>query len=221
MTEKNPWTLLGLRPTSDEEAIRNAYLKKVRQHHPDLYHRDAPSHQAHEEQMKWINWAYTQVMTNLSSSTIGDITPWTPPPKAPPTPTGPPLSCAVHHQPIIRYCVRCREPLCSTCLGFTLSLCPFHFRKFILARFRRRVLWEWGGLAAMVIIGKLMFWPLSTLLWSILGYLAGLGILELRRLRYFGCITWLFIPYSLVLAGLYSLYEGLSRWNHEMGDLHD
>ncbi|MHB1611342.1 MAG: hypothetical protein ACYCT0_06600, partial [Sulfobacillus sp.] len=53
----------------------------------------------------------------------------------------------------------------------------------------------------------------AVLLWSVLGYLALLGIGWLRRKRWMGCLALLFFPYSLILAGLYSLYEGLSQWN--------
>ena len=51
------------------------------------------------------------------------------------------------------------------------------------------------------------------MLWGLLGYLAFVGVGWLRRKHWLGCLALLFFPYSLVLAGLYSLYEGLSQWN--------
>ncbi|SMC04165.1 DnaJ domain-containing protein [Sulfobacillus thermosulfidooxidans DSM 9293] len=220
MTEKNPWTILGIGPTTDEQKIRQAYLTQVRRHHPDLYAKDSLTRHEHEEHMKWINWAYHEVMKTPFVVEVNK--------KDAPGPresshkaSPPPLSCRLHHQPIVRTCTRCQAPLCPSCVGFSLSLCSMHFRKWVNAKFRRRVLREWGLLFVLIATSKLLSWPFSTLLWSLLGYLALLGILELRRLRYFGCMAWLFIPYSLVLAGLYSLYEGLSRWNKELGDFTD
>lgn len=220
MTERSPWAILGLQPTPDSEEIRRAYLHKVRQHHPDLYQEDSQARMAQEEEMKWINWAYTELMTNPVAKLPHPPEHHASDPPPPQEPSHPPwVVCPSHNQPARSYCSRCHTPLCPVCPGFQHQVCDFHLRQASKRKFRARVMREWAFLAVIVLWGKLWPWALSTLLWGILGYLAALGILELRRLRYFGCLAWLFIPYSLVLAGLYRLYDGLSRWNREAGDI--
>ncbi len=220
MTQRNPWKILGLQPTPNTEEIRQAYLQKVRQHHPDLYQKDSKAHMVQEEEMKWINWAYTELMTNPITSLPrpDDKAAWSPPPPQESSRT-PWVMCPWHNEKARAYCLWCHTPLCPSCSGFNQQLCSFHLRQAQRTKFKRRVMGEWGGLILIVVWGKLWPWALSTLLWSILGYLAILGILELRRFRYFGCLAWLFIPYSLVLAGLYRLYDGLSQWNKEAGNI--
>ncbi len=222
MTKRSPWTILGLQPTSDTEEIRQAYLSKVRQHHPDLYQEDSRARMVQEEQMKWINWAYTELMTNPNTAFPESTEERRAPSASGKEETKPPwITCSWHGQPAGTHCSRCHAPLCPACPGFLQQSCAFHLRQASRTKFRRRVMGEWSGLFLIVGWGKLWPWPLPIILWTILGYLAVLGIVELRRFRYFGCLAWLFIPYSLVLAGLYRLYDGLSRWNQEAGNIPD
>ncbi len=213
MGENDPWAVLGIQPTLDEAKIRHAYLRKARENHPDLFREDEARSRLQEERMKTINWAYAQITAGRAAWTPavkeppGHHTP--PPPRpAPPIPT-----CPRHRQSASRTCRECGAPVCSRCGGYTLSLCGEHLRIQRIRKARRRALGEWAALASVLGAGKVLAWPVPTLLWAILGYLAVLGVMELRRLHYFGCMAWLFVPYSLVLAGVYSLYEGLSLWN--------
>ncbi|PSR35026.1 MAG: J domain-containing protein [Sulfobacillus benefaciens] len=217
--DKNPWEVLGIAPTYDKEAIRQAYLSAVRRHHPDQFQRDAAQFHQHEEAMKDINRAYQLILAGKAPEPHNETTP---PPtgtpgqtyKAPPrNDAPPPIFCPRHHQTAWRRCQVCQTPLCTECIGFYTSLCAKHYRKSALKRYRNRVVREWVPLIIGVAVLREVGLGSAVLLWGVLGYLALLGLGWLRRKRWMGCLALLFFPYSLVLAGLYSLYEGLSQWN--------
>ncbi len=213
-TVKNPWDVLGVAPTHDKEAIRQAYLKAVRLHHPDQYQRDPEQLGRHEEAMKEINRAYQVILSGQASHTAPAPHSAPAPPPPPPRPHAPPPTlCNRHRQPVLRVCQRCQEPLCTQCIGFYTFLCAKHYRRSVLKGYRNRVVREWLPLVAGIALLRAIGLSSAVLLWSVLGYLALLGIGWLRRKRWMGCLALLFFPYSLILAGLYSLYEGLSQWN--------
>lgn len=213
--EKSPWAILGLAPTHDPEAIRQAYLASVRLNHPDQYQNDPEKFRRQEESMKEINWAYQRILSG--QATVPTPQPARPAPSswAPPPPrqTSPPLHCDLHGDPVLRRCTRCNTALCGRCIGFYTALCAKHYRRYGLRRHRSRVAREWLPLIGGITLLKGLDISLSIVFWGVLGYLAIIGIGWLRRKRWFGCLALLFLPYSLVLAGLYSLYEGLSLWN--------
>lgn len=213
--QKSPWDILGIAPTNNQDAIRQAYLEAVRQNHPDLYHSDPEQARRQEEAMKAINLAYQSIRTGV----VRVATPppprpappsWAPPPR-PSSP--PPMRCRLHGETVLRRCTRCQEDLCSRCIGFYTALCAKHYRRYGLHRHRVRVAREWLPLIGGITLVKELGVPASIMLWGVLGYLALVGVGWLRRKRWLGCLALLFFPYSLVLAGLYSLYEGLSQWN--------
>ncbi len=211
---KSPWDILGLSPTNDKDAIHRAYLAAVRRHHPDQYQNDPERYQRQQESMKEINQAYQSIRN-------GQAPLMTPPPARPTPPTWsppsrespPPMRCSLHGEPILRHCTRCNEVLCTRCIGFYTALCAKHYRRYGLRRHRSRVAREWLPLIGGITLLKGLLIPLSIVFWAILGYLAIIGVGWLRKKRWFGCLALLFFPYSFVLAGLYSLYEGLSQWN--------
>ncbi len=207
---QSPWDVLGVSPTHDKDAIRRAYLAAVRRNHPDQYQSDPEKFRRQEESMKEINQAYQRILS-------GQV-PVTPPPPArpappPPRPSPPPMRCAQHGEPILRRCTRCNAVLCTRCIGFYTALCAKHYRRFGLQRHRSRAAREWLPLIGGITLLKGLAVPSSILLWGVVAYLAVIGVGWLRRKGWFGCLALLFFPYSLVLAGLYSLYEGLSQWN--------
>lgn len=197
MPEDNPWAVLGLVPASGEEQVRQAYLRLARENHPDLFREDPRRYRAQEERMKAINGAYAQI-------TSGEAAQHGLPPSPPTAP-----SCRQHSNKADRVCQACAEPLCPRCSGYQNSYCPRHASPLVLPNRPRRFIREWGGLAALLALGQGMHWPLIPFLCVTLGYLAILGVMQLRRVRYFGFMVWLFLPYSVVLAGLYSLFTAL------------
>ncbi|POB10168.1 J domain-containing protein [Sulfobacillus sp. hq2] len=210
MAEHDPWTVLGIAPTNDLTVVRQAYLRQARKNHPDLFQENPDRSALQEERMKAINSAYNQITQHLAKI---PLTPEPPPPERERSKTPPVPTCPRHRTTAPKSCRLCAEPLCPQCPGYHDGLCTRHQQKRAVKKAQTRALREWAILLALIALGKFLAYPTATLLWAILGYLALLGIMELRRLRYFGCMAWLFMPYSFVLAGLYSLYEGLSLWN--------
>lgn len=204
----DPWVVLGINPTTDREAIRTAYLTQVRKNHPDQFRGDPTRYQAQEERMKDINRAYQMALTqNLSDRIQPTSASRTPPPN----PSNAPR-CPIHHVIGLRTCEKCDLPLCRTCLGFMESLCLRHMVQKRVRHARRRAIGQWLPLILGVSGLKSLEVPSSTIFWSIIAYLAIIGLMYLRRRRWLGCLAFLFLPYSFVLAGLYSLFDSLSQW---------
>ena len=67
---KDPYKILGVSPTDDDDKIKQAYRELVRKYHPDKY-ADSDLAELANEKMKEINAAYEQIRTeraNRSSS---------------------------------------------------------------------------------------------------------------------------------------------------------
>jgi len=205
----DPWETLGLTPTSNRERIREAYLTQVRQHHPDQFRSDPVRYQKQEEQMKRINEAYQWALKNPPITTPS-TSQSSANPKAPPEP---PLMCPLHRYQAIRRCKRCRVPICLACVGVRESLCNLHYQKMLVRHARTRVLREWGPLIALIVIFRGIGLPDLETSVSALLYLAVIGFRFLLHHRWFGCLALLLLPYSLVLAGAWSLVESLRQWN--------
>ena len=54
----DPYSVLGITPSADDETIKKAYRKKCKEYHPDL-HPDDPSA---EEHFKEVQAAYSEIM---------------------------------------------------------------------------------------------------------------------------------------------------------------
>jgi hypothetical protein len=154
--------------------------------------------------MKSINQAYRWALEN--------------PPTASPAPNsespGSAASvCQVHRKTATRECRRCRQPLCLLCPGYRQSLCQMHFAQAQRRRIRGRVLKEWGPLVALIVVLRALGAPgLYTAVGTLI-YIAWLGFRFLMARRWFGCLALLLLPYSLVVAGIWSLYDSLKEWN--------
>ena len=54
----DPYSVLGIAPGADDEAIKKAYRQKCKQYHPDLH----PNDPAAEEKFKEVQAAYSEIM---------------------------------------------------------------------------------------------------------------------------------------------------------------
>lgn len=203
--------MLGISPTSDPEKIREAYLARVREHHPDRYRLDPARYRHQEEMMKRINeaydWALKHPPETKPSATVART-----------SETGtpePPIMCPTHRYQALRRCKRCQQPLCVGCVGFRQSLCTRHHHRQKVVSHRLRVLREWGPLIAIIFGLRSIGLPGLDVGIATLIYLALLGLRLLLTHRWFGCLAVLLLPYSLVLAGLWSLWESVRAWNGE------
>lgn len=75
------------------------------------------------------------------------------------------------------------------------------------------MLQEWGPLVAMIVMLRLMGLAGLDISVAVLLYLAGLGFRLLLTRRWFGCLALLLLPYSLILAGVWSLVESVRDWH--------
>lgn len=71
----NPYQVLGVSENATQEQIRAAYLKLVRQYHPDKY-TDNPMKDMAQEKMKEINQAYDILSKHQGSSTNSGAGAW-------------------------------------------------------------------------------------------------------------------------------------------------
>ena len=76
-----------------------------------------------------------------------------------------------------------------------------------------RVVKEWGPLIAIIVIMRSTGLPGLYTAVALLAYLGWLGFRLLTTRRWFGCLALLLLPYSLVLAGAWSLVDSLRDWN--------
>lgn len=121
--------------------------------------------------------------------------------------------CAAHYRAASALCRRCDKPICPLCPGFSRSLCVPHYQQMVVRQSRQRVLKEWGLLIA-IIMGLRAVGLSGVLAAGVVGaYLAWLGLRFLVRRRWFGCLALLLLPYSLILAGVWSLFDSLKGWN--------
>lgn len=197
---RDPWEVLDISPTPDPAKIRDAYLAQVRRHHPDQYRQDPTRYHQQEEQMKVINEAYRRAL------------------EEPPADLGtggrqPLVTCPVHQQPSERHCRRCKQPLCVACSGYRQSLCHRHYQQARIRRARGRAFKEWGPLIGLIVVLRAVGLPGLYTGLAVLAYLAAIGLRLLLTRRWFGCLAMLLLPYSLVLAGIWSLFESLRDWN--------
>ncbi len=63
----NHFSKLGIKPTRDKIAIRNAYIKKVKEYHPDTSKKKNA-----EEIMKEINYAYSELIGKVNNYTYAN-----------------------------------------------------------------------------------------------------------------------------------------------------
>lgn len=126
----DPWRVLGVSPSDPPEAIRAAYLRLVRQHHPDRYREDPVRYQQEENHMKDINAAYHQIVSGRAARP-GPA----PPPSRPSSATRRPrsrptvvreLQCAAHGRWAVMYCTECGIPLCTRCDPSLTGWCDLH-----------------------------------------------------------------------------------------------
>lgn len=200
----DPWEALDIPPTWDRNKIRDAYLVQVRIHHPDQYRQDPSRYRIQEERMKTINQAYRWALDH----------PPAPPGAKSPGPRETAVTvCPDHHKTATRACRRCRRPLCLLCAGYRQLLCSKHFARAQQRRVRGRVLKEWGPLIALIVLLRSLGVPGLYTAGGILTYIAWLGFRFLLSRRWFGCLAVLMLPYSLVVAGIWSLLQSLKDWN--------
>lgn len=200
----SPWEILGIPATNDREAIRRAYIRQARRHHPDHYGMNPAQYRVQEERMREINLAY--------QSALAEIGAWPDPAPAadePPSASASPERCVEHGQPGAGYCRSCRAPLCGMCVGRALNLCNRHLADQFYTHCARRAGREWLPFLALVLGAKLAAigpgWSLAVLL----TYVFGLGLIRVGRLGWRGLLyLWIF-PFGAIAGGLYSLYECL------------
>ncbi|MDA8195564.1 MAG: J domain-containing protein [Thermaerobacter sp.] len=118
----DPWQTLGIVPGASPEAIRAAYLRLVRIHHPDRYRNDPVRYRQEEDRMKEINAAYRQLVAGG---------PVAPPRRPAPGPRPRPvdlrnLKCGPHRRWAVGYCTACAAPLCSRCDPALSGWCDRH-----------------------------------------------------------------------------------------------
>lgn len=212
-TPIDPWNILKIPPTSDKNAIRQAYLTLARLNHPDQFRHDPLQYRQQEEKMKTINEAYRLAISGQAPSRPEPVPKRPTQPYRPPAPPPPPPVCALHKRASTRICRTCQTNICTGCEGFVDGLCAPHFKKIKLRERRARAVKEWVPFISLIAILKLASFSSMMILWLVLGYFAILGYGQLRRARLLGCLAFLLFPYSLVLAGIYSLYQSLSQWN--------
>lgn len=155
--------------------------------------------------MKAINEAYQWAIKNPPQSRAGTR------PAASSPQSGP--VCPEHHQPSVRQCRRCQTPICLGCKGFRQSLCNRHYEVARTRLARGRALKEWAPLIILVAVMRTLDLPGLYIGLGVLVYLGWLGFRFLMVRRWFGCLALLLLPYSLVLAGIWSLIESLREWN--------
>lgn len=121
----NPWRVLGIESDSGVDAIRRAYLRLVRIHHPDQFRWDPNRYRQEEEIMKKINAAYREALA------LAGQAPATRPPRTASAPN--PFSasgyfCQAHGRLAVIYCAECATPLCSRCDTRLSGFCSRHRR---------------------------------------------------------------------------------------------
>lgn len=131
----------------------------------------------------------------------------------PPGPAAEPAACPIHRRPVVRHCQRCGTPLCLLCEGASRGLCQPHYHTWLIRQHRGRALKEWLPLIGLIVaVRSVGLSGLITAL-TVLTYLAWLGLNLLLTRKWFGCLALLLLPYSLVLAGTWSLFESLRDFN--------
>ncbi len=114
----DPWHVLGVRPGASSEEVRRAYLKMVRLHHPDLYGSDEGLRRGHEQVMKEINAAYSQI-NQLPGARRPTYT-------ARQHASAMATHCQEHGRWVAIYCTYCGRALCSRCDPSLSGVCRDH-----------------------------------------------------------------------------------------------
>ena len=63
----DPYSVLGISPSADDETIKKAYRQKCKQYHPDLH----PNDPSAEEKFKEVQAAYSEIMRRKQSGGQG------------------------------------------------------------------------------------------------------------------------------------------------------
>lgn len=208
--ERDAWEVLGIPPTADADRIREAYLAQVRRHHPDQFRMDPVRYRQQEERMKTINEAYQWALHNppqAKSPGRGHAG------QSPTAGTEPPIICPEHQYQAVRRCKGCQQPICLGCLGVRQSLCNRDYRRLKTRQMRGRAFKEWVPLIAIIGGMRAFGLPGLDVALASLIYIAWLGFRFLRTRHWFGCLALLLLPYSLILAGIWSLIDSLRDWN--------
>ncbi|MCY0885113.1 MAG: J domain-containing protein [Firmicutes bacterium] len=202
MNGEDPWAELGLRPGADAATVRAAYLRAVKAHHPDRFRTDPARFRAEEERMKRINAAYRRILEGAAA----------PPPPDPPPPRPGPV-CSRHGGPAVTTCQVCGTPLCPACEGWRERRCYRHRRAAAATRTPAggpaAAAAVWVPLLAGVAVSRMLGFPLVAILLAVGLYLTVLGARRLWRWRWLGIALMVFFPYSMPLAGVYTLFTAL------------
>jgi hypothetical protein len=131
--KRDPWSVLEVSRKSSPEAVRQAYLRLVRLHHPDRYPANSREQRIHEERMKEVTEAYRAILgqaepspdrSSPSSSPAGP-----PPPRRREVRVDPDsLKCRAHGRWAVIFCRVCAAPLCSRCDTALSGYCRAHRR---------------------------------------------------------------------------------------------
>jgi hypothetical protein len=200
--EERPHEVLGVPPTATADEVRAAYRRLVRQYHPDLHVGDPDRERRAEEQMKVINAAYRA----LGDRARG-LPPTTPVAKPPPRR---PTVCPQHAADMVYQCPACGRRACVRCLVPAGCVRCRPSRRSSLVRRMPEALLLWPPLGGGFVLWREGLVAPSLAAWAALGYLAVLGAGSIRRLPRWGVLLWLGFPYTLVLTGLWRLFDSLA-----------
>jgi hypothetical protein len=201
----DPWAVLGMTPTRDLQAIRQAYLRQVRLHHPDQFGLNPGRYRAQEDQMRRINWAYQEAARQARA-------PQRKSPDPPSSSRSPATHCVEHGKIAEHRCRECDKGLCRRCVGQKARLCNRHLAQIVTQDCRRRATREWIPFLSVLTCCSFVGVPSTWTMILLSTYVFSLGLLRIRHSGWRGLFyLWLF-PIGLMLSGLYSLYQSLDQW---------
>jgi hypothetical protein len=193
MTPKppDPHVVLGVKPDASPEAVRAAYRRLVRTYHPDRYARDPAVRRLAEARLREVNQAYEALVRRRGRPSPRSAN------QAPPRSV-----CRRHAADYIGVCAICGAPVCARCrrpggcASCRIPRSPSAFDR----------TWPWVLLAADVFVARRLGWSAAVAGFSVLAYLACLGIGTLACRRASAVVLGLLFPYALVAAGLLRLF---------------